>query len=492
MSDPVTAAAIRREVAARRVSAVEVCRAALARIRAADDRINAFRFVDEEGALARAADLDRRRGDLADLPLLGVPVAVKDNLCTKAMPTTAASRILDGYYPPYDATAVQRLEAAGAVIVGKTNCDEFAMGSSTENSAFGVTRNPWDTGRTPGGSSGGSAAAVAARMVPIAIGSDTGGSIRQPAALCGVTGLKPTYGRVSRYGLLAFASSLDQIGPIAASVEDAVLALRVMAGHDPADSTSADAPVPDYGAALGAATLKGLRLGVPRTLLEEGVEPGVLRAVMDAIAELQRDGATLVDIELPHSRHGIAAYYLIATAEASSNLARYDGVRYGVRAPGEGSLAAMYERTRGAGFGAEVKRRIMLGTYVLSAGYYEAYYRKAQQVRTLIGADYDAAFETVDAIALPTSPTGAFRLGERTSDPVLMYLADVFTVGANLAGLPAITVPCGFTDENLPVGLQLTSRKMDEEAAIRIASVFERLTDWHARTPPAMRASAAP
>jgi aspartyl-tRNA(Asn)/glutamyl-tRNA(Gln) amidotransferase subunit A len=492
MNQPATAAAIRREVAAGRISAVEVCRAAIARIRAADEQIGAFRVVDEDGALARAAELDRRRAALADLPLLGVPVAVKDNICTKAMPTTAASRILEGYYPPYDATVVQRLEAAGAVIVGKTNCDEFAMGSSTENSAYGVTRNPWNTERTPGGSSGGSAAAVAARMVPLAIGSDTGGSIRQPAALCGVVGLKPTYGRVSRYGLLAFASSLDQIGPIATTVEDAVAALRVMAGHDPLDSTSANAPVPDDRDALAATTLKGLRVGVPRRLIEEGVEPGVLRAVTEAVAELARDGATIVDVDLPHSGLGIAAYYLIATAEASSNLARYDGVRYGVRPPGDGSLAAMYERTRGAGFGAEVKRRIMLGTYVLSAGYYDAYYRKAQQVRTLISADYDAAFEKVDAIALPTSPTGAFRLGERTSDPVLMYLADVFTVGANLAGLPALTVPCGFTDEHLPVGLQLTSRRMDEAAAIRIAGGFERLTDWHTRTPPDPVPSPAP
>jgi aspartyl-tRNA(Asn)/glutamyl-tRNA(Gln) amidotransferase subunit A len=404
------------------------------------------------------------------------------------MPTTASSRILEHYHPPYDATAVERLEAAGGVIVGKTNCDEFAMGSSTENSAFGVTRNPWDVERIPGGSSGGSAAAVAARMVPLALGSDTGGSIRQPAALCGVVGFKPTYGRISRYGLLAFASSLDQIGPIATSVEDAALAFSVMAGHDPRDSTCASAPVPEYSSAVTGSSLKGVRIGVPRDLIRDGVEEGVLEALTHALATLERSGATIVDVTLPHSRHGIAAYYLIATAEASSNLARYDGVRYGVRATGtDRTLGAMYERTRGAGFGAEVKRRIMLGTYVLSAGYYDAYYRKAQQVRTLISGDYDTAFGQVDAIALPTSPTGAFRLGERTADPVLMYLADVFTVGANLAGVPAITVPCGLTREQLPVGLQFTTRRMDDITALRIAAAYEHVTDWHERRPPVGR-----
>jgi len=485
MTLPPTATAIRRAVASGRLSAVDVVRAAFDRIHAFDPVIGAFRSLDEEGALARAAELDARRDDLVHLPLLGVPVAIKDNICTKRMPTTAASRILDGYYPPYDATVVERLEAAGAVVVGKTNCDEFAMGSSTENSAFGLTRNPWNLERIPGGSSGGSAAAVAARMVPLALGSDTGGSIRQPAALCGVVGFKPTYGRVSRYGLLAFASSLDQIGPIATSVEDAAGAFGVIAGHDPHDATSVAAPVPDCSAAVAAASLKGVRIGVPRTLMEEGVDEGVVEAIQAALGTLEKSGAVLVDVALPHSRHGIAAYYLIATAEASSNLARYDGVRYGVRASGNAaSLAAMYEQTRGAGFGAEVKRRIMLGTYVLSAGYYDAYYRKAQQVRTLISRDYEVAFERVDAIALPTSPTGAFRLGERTSDPVLMYLADVFTVGVNLAGLPAISVPCGTTRENLPVGLQLTTRKMDESAAFRIAAAYERLTDWHERVPP--------
>jgi aspartyl-tRNA(Asn)/glutamyl-tRNA(Gln) amidotransferase subunit A len=486
MTLPFTASAIRRGFAAGQVSATDVCRAALDRIRSANGTLNAFRFVDEEGALARAAEIDNRRDELMHLPLAGVPVALKDNICTRRMPTTASSRILDGYRPPYDAAVVERLESAGAVIIGKTNCDEFAMGSSTENSAYGVTRNPWSPTRIPGGSSGGSAAAVAARLVPLALGSDTGGSIRQPAALCGVTGLKPTYGRVSRYGLLAFASSLDQIGPIACSVEDAALATSVLAGHDPRDATSVEAPVPDFSGADGDGSLNGLRVGVPRALIAEGVEPDVLSAVLAALDVLADRGATLVDVELPHSRHGIAAYYLIATAEASSNLARYDGVRYGVRAKsGERTLTEMYERTRGLGFGAEVKRRIMLGTYVLSAGYYDAYYRKAQQIRTLISRDYDAAFERADVIALPTSPTGAFALGERTDDPVLMYLADVFTVGANLAGVPAITVPCGFTSGMLPVGLQLTGRKMDEARLLLAAAAYERATDWHERTPPA-------
>jgi aspartyl-tRNA(Asn)/glutamyl-tRNA(Gln) amidotransferase subunit A len=348
-----------------------------------------------------------------------------------------------------------------------------------------VTRNPWNPERIPGGSSGGSAAAVAARLVPLALGSDTGGSIRQPAALCGVTGLKPTYGRVSRYGLLAFASSLDQIGPITASVEDAALATSVLAGHDPRDATSVEAPVPDFTGAVSDGPLNGLRVGVPRALMAEGVEPDVLSAVHQALEVLVNRGATVVDVELPHSRHGIAAYYLIATAEASSNLARYDGVRYGIRAKeGERTLTDMYERTRGLGFGAEVKRRIMLGTYVLSAGYYDAYYRKAQQIRTLISRDYDAAFERADVIALPTSPTGAFPLGERTNDPVLMYLADVFTVGANLAGVPGITVPCGFTSAMLPVGLQLMSRKMDETTLLRAAAAYQHATDWHERIPP--------
>ena len=485
---PLTAVEIRRTVAAGRASAAEVCDAALERIAALDGQIGAFRTVDAVRARARAAELDHRRAELAGLPLLGVPVAIKDNICTRGLRTTASSRILETYEPPYDAAVIERLEAAGAVIVGKTNCDEFAMGSSTENSAFGPTRNPWRIDRIPGGSSGGSAAAVAARMVPLALGSDTGGSIRQPAAMCGVVGLKPTYGRVSRYGLLAFASSLDQIGPIATSVEDAALALSVIAGHDPRDATSSRDAVPDFSTETSIDSLKGVRIGVPRGLLGEGVEAGVLEAFDQALAALVERGAALVDIELSHSRHAIPVYYLIATAEASSNLARYDGVRYGSRVAADG-LVPMYERTRGAGFGAEVKRRIMLGTYVLSAGYYDAYYLKAQQVRTLIKDDYERALERVDVVAMPTSPTGAFPLGERTADPVQMYLADVFTVGANLAGLPAITVPCGFTVDGLPVGLQLTGRRMDEAAVLRAAAAYERVTPWTQERPALAKAS---
>jgi aspartyl-tRNA(Asn)/glutamyl-tRNA(Gln) amidotransferase subunit A len=476
--DPGSARAIRDAVAGGRVSATEVCRAALDRISQTDGHMHAFHTIAPEPALARAADLDRRRRDVAGLPLVGVPVAIKDNICTRGIRTTAGSRILREYVPPYDAAVVERLRAAGAVVVGKTNCDEFAMGSSTENSAFGVTRNPWAPDRVPGGSSGGSAAAVAARQVPLALGSDTGGSIRQPAALCGVVGLKPTYGAVSRFGLIAFASSLDQIGPIAASVEDAALALSVIAGHDPRDATSLpDAPAPPAGRGL-----QRLRVGVPRALLGEGVD-GHVRSAFDAAIDLMRDeGAEIVEIALPHSSHAIPVYYLVATAEASSNLARYDGVRYGFRANAE-SLGEMYDRTREQGFGTEVKRRIMLGTYVLSAGYKDAYYVKAQQVRTLIRRDYDAAFERVDVIAMPTSPTPAFPLGERVADPMRMYLADVFTVGANLAGVPSISVPCGLTPDRLPIGLQLTSRPLGDGLLLDAAAAFERAANFTAVPP---------
>jgi aspartyl-tRNA(Asn)/glutamyl-tRNA(Gln) amidotransferase subunit A len=464
-------------------SAREVCQAALDRISAGDGPIHAFHHVAAEQALAQADALDARRADWPGLPLLGVPVALKDNLCTRSMPTTACSKILEHYTPPYDATVVARLTAAGAVIVGKTNCDEFAMGSSTENSAFAPTRNPWSLDRTPGGSSGGSAAAVAARMVPLAFGSDTGGSIRQPAALCGVVGLKPTYGRVSRYGLLAFASSLDQIGPITTTVADAALALQITAGADPQDATCATMPVGDYVAALGG-DIRGMRVGVPAALLADGVEPDVRAAFDRAIETLKAQGAQIVEVSLPHSAHAIPVYYLVATAEASSNLARYDGVRYGYRAPDTATLGEMYDRTRDRGFGTEVKRRILLGTYVLSAGYYDAYYLKAQQVRTLIRRDYETALQTVDVVAMPTSPTAAFKLGERTDDPLQMYLADVFTVAANLSGLPAISMPCGFTANRLPCGLQLTGKAMDEATVLRIAEAFERATPF-AREQPA-------
>jgi aspartyl-tRNA(Asn)/glutamyl-tRNA(Gln) amidotransferase subunit A len=466
-------------------SAVEVCRDALARIEAADPALNAFNTVAGEQALARAAEIDRDPQRFRDAPLAGVPIALKDNICTRGLRTTASSRILESFVPPYDATVVSRLHAAGAVIVGKTNCDEFAMGSSTENSAFGPSRNPWALDRIPGGSSGGSAVAVAAGMTPLALGSETGGSIRQPAAMCGILGLKTTYGRVSRYGLLAFGSSLDQIGPLAHRAHDAAIALGVIAGVDPADATTVPEPVADYASAL-TGDVSGTRIGVPWTLLDSGVDPGITTAFKGALDVLTARGATVIDVEMPHAKYAIPVYYLVATAEASSNLARYDGVRYGLR-DAQGELGAMYSRTREQGFGAEVKRRIMLGTYVLSAGYYDAYYVKAQQVRTLIRRDYDEAFEQVDVVAMPTSPTPPFKLGERTSDPLQMYLADIFTVSANLAGLPAVSVPCGFTSSPsgpLPVGFQLTGRRFDEATLLRMADAYERDTQWWMQAPP--------
>jgi aspartyl-tRNA(Asn)/glutamyl-tRNA(Gln) amidotransferase subunit A len=477
-----TATATRDAIARREVSAREVSAATLDRIAAIDPKLHAFQMVNREGALARAEALDRAGAPAG--PLHGVPIAIKDNFCVRHLPATAGSRILEHYVPPYDATAIARLEAAGAVIVGKTVCDEFAMGSSTENSAYGPSRNPWDLTRTPGGSSGGSAAAVAAGLAPIALGSDTGGSVRQPASLCGIVGLKPTYGRVSRYGLIAFASSLDHVSPFGRSVADVATMLEVMAGHDPRDTTSAGAAVPAFSKAL-TGEMRGVRLGVPKHLLD-GIDPDVRTAFDEALRACVDLGATVVDVTLPNSRHAIAVYYLVATAEASSNLARFDGVRYGYRTAQAESLGDMYDRTRGEAFGAEVKRRIMLGTYVLSAGYYDAYYRKAQQVRALIRQDFDAALEgseRVDVIALPTSPVPAFRLGERTSDPLQMYLADVYTVGANLAGVPAISVPCGFAPGPLPVGLQLVGRAWDESTVLRIADAYERATEWHKARP---------
>jgi aspartyl-tRNA(Asn)/glutamyl-tRNA(Gln) amidotransferase subunit A len=487
MSTPETARQIREDVASGRRSAVEVTRAAIERMESVNPALNAFNLIPADRALASAAEVDRRRkrGE-APGALAGVPVAIKDNICVRGMRSTASSRILQDYVPPYDATVIQRLEAAGAVIVSKTNCDEFGFGSSNENSAFGPVRNPWAADRTPGGSSGGSAVAVAAGCVPLSLGSDTGGSIRQPASLSGVVGLKPTYGRVSRYGLMAFASSLDQIGPFARTVADAALALAVIAGADPSDATAAREPVPDYPAAL-TGSLKGLRIGVPRAFVSEGVDDQVRRAFDASLETLRAEGAMLVDIELPHARFAIPAYYLVCTAEASSNMARYDGVRYGHRAPAakDGGLKAMYNRTRDEGFGAEAKRRIMLGTYVLSAGYYDAFYLKAQQVRTLLRRDYEQALANVDVVAMPTSPTPAFRLGEKTDDPLQMYLADIFTVSVNLAGLPGISIPCGFVegDERLPVGLQLIGRMFDEATILRAADAYERVTSWHIEQP---------
>jgi aspartyl-tRNA(Asn)/glutamyl-tRNA(Gln) amidotransferase subunit A len=479
MHRPGTAAAIRESIVSGRRSAVEICRETLARIEAVEPALHAFTTVTAEGALARAAEIDQCK---STLPLAGVPIALKDNLCTRGVRTTAGSRILADYLPPYDATVVTRLANAGAIVVGKTNCDEFAMGSSTENSAFGPSKNPWDLERTPGGSSGGSAAAVASRAVPIALGSDTGGSIRQPASLCGIVGFRPSYGRISRYGLLAFASSVDQVGPMTTSVADAALLMDVLAGPDPRDSTSAQVEPESFASGLDG-NLRGVRVGVPRALITGGTDAGVLRAFDAALETCRAHGATIVDVELPHGAHAVAVYYIVATAEASSNLARYDGVRFGHRAANAASLTDMYERTRGEGFGLEVKRRIMLGTYVLSAGYYDAYYAKAQQVRALIRQDHDIAFERADVIAMPTSPTVAFKLGERTSHPLQMYLADVFTVAAGLAGLPSISVPCGFS-ERLPVGLQITGRAMDDRTVLRVADAYERVTSWSTKQPP--------
>ena len=494
-----TAMFIRDEVRAGRRSAVDVCRCYLDRIADGNGRWNALTVVFREAALARAAEIDRRRDEWRDRPLLGVPVTIKDVICTRGQPTTAASRILTGFRPPYDATVATRLGEAGAIVVGKTNCDEFAMGSSTEHSAYGPSRNPWDPDRTPGGSSGGAAAAVAAGLAPVAIGSDTGGSIRQPAAFCGVVGLKPTYGRVSRYGLLAFASSLDQIGPLTRTVGDAAVALGVLAGRDPRDATSVDAPIDDYATAL-TGEVAGLRVGVPRTLLERGdagIDGEVLAAFRQTLDVLATAGVVLVDVELAHAEYAVPVYYLIAPAEASSNLARYDGVRYGARttsaAEGDGEgdafpLAAMYDRTRDAGFGPEVKRRIMLGTYALSAGYYDAYYRRAQRVRSLIRRDYHVAFGAdsgpgVDVVAMPTTPAPAFRLGEHLQDPLAMYLGDVFTVSANLTGLPALNVPAGFTAAGLPIGLQLVGRAFDEATLLRLGDAYERTARWSDRLP---------
>jgi len=479
---PATATDVRAAFVEGATTAVAICETALRRIASSNERLGAMLTVDGERALSRAAELDRRADRRAVGPLAAVPVAIKDNICTEGVRTTAGSRVLADFVPPYSATVVTRLERAGAVVVGKTNCDEFAMGSSNEHSAFGPAANPWDASRTPGGSSGGSAAAVASRMVPMAMGSDTGGSVRQPAGFCGCVGMRPTYGRVSRYGLIAFASSLDQIGPLTLTVRDAAVALQVIAGPDGRDSTAAPEPVPDWTAAM-TGDVRGCLVGVPRRLLDDGVDPEVREAFLAALEVIRSRGAILRDVELAHADLAIPVYYLIATAEASSNLARYDGVRYGYRAGGVSDLRAMYERTRDEGFGAEVKRRIMLGTFVLSAGYYDAYYVKAQQARTLIARGLDTALGAVDVIAIPTSPTVAFPLGERIHDPLTMYLADVFTVGASLAGLPAVSVPCGFSAAGLPIGVQFLGRRFDESGVFRVAEAYERDTAYWQAAP---------
>ena len=466
------------------ISAGEIVKAYFQRMAVVESKVKAYITPARKDALTKEADdLDYKlRGWRKTMPLTAMPIAVKDNICTEGVKTTCGSRMLEGFVPPYDATVVSRLKAQGYFLIGKTNLDEFAMGSSTENSAFGPTRNPWNLTCIPGGSSGGSAAAVAADLCVAALGSDTGGSIRQPAACCGVVGLKPTYGRVSRYGLVAFASSLDQIGPITKDVRDAALMLQVIAGHDPLDSTSADVPVPDYQKALKF-NLRGMKVGVPMEFFAEGLDPEVELAVRTAIIKLQELKAEIRVISLPMTQYAVATYYLIATAEASSNLARYDGVKYGYRAAKEKGLLEMYMKTRQEGFGAEVKRRIMLGTYALSAGYYDAYYGKAQAVRTLIKRDFDDAFKDVDVIVTPTMPTPAFKLGEKVQDPLQMYLSDIYTISVNLAGVPAIVVPCGFSSGKLPIGLQIIGRPFEEDKIIRAAYAYEQATDWRTKRP---------
>jgi aspartyl-tRNA(Asn)/glutamyl-tRNA(Gln) amidotransferase subunit A len=468
-----TIASTRAAIAERRITATRLVDDCYRQIKTEDREIHAWLTLCEERAFSKA----RRIDDLAETdavlpPLAGVPVGIKDVMVTKGVRTTAGSKILGTFIPPYDSTAVARLEAAGAIVLGKLNCDEFAMGSSNENSAYGPVHNPRDRSRVPGGSSGGSAAAVAAGMAVATLGSDTGGSIRQPASFCGVVGLMPTYGRVSRYGLIAFASSLDHIGPLTRTVRDAAIVLRVIAGRDPMDSTSADVPVPNYEDEL-AKPVRGLKLGVPKEYFGEGLDPEVRAAVEAAIARLGAQGAEVVPISLPHTPYAVPAYYVIATAEASANLARYDGVRYGYRSPQARTLSEMYRRTRDEGFGAEVKRRIMLGTYALSAGYYDAYYLKAQKVRTLLTRDFEAAFQKVDAIVTPTAPTPAFKIGEKTDDPLAMYLADIYTVTGDLAGVPGVSVPCGMTQSGLPIGLQVLGRHFDEGTVLRVAQAVE-------------------
>ncbi|MFN6486488.1 MULTISPECIES: Asp-tRNA(Asn)/Glu-tRNA(Gln) amidotransferase subunit GatA [unclassified Nostoc] len=467
-------------------SAVEITQEALERIQALEPKLHSFLCVTADRALEQAGAVDAKIAAGEEIGLLaGIPVGIKDNMCTKGVPTTCASRILENFVPPYESTATQKLADAGAVMVGKTNLDEFAMGSSTENSAYQVTANPWDLSRVPGGSSGGSAAAVAAQECVVALGSDTGGSIRQPASFCGVVGMKPTYGLVSRYGLVAYASSLDQIGPFGNTVEDAAILLGAIAGYDPKDSTSLKVAIPNYAASLKP-NLKPrgqLRIGIIKETFGEGLDPVVEQAVTKAVDQLQSLGAEIHIISCPRFRYGLPTYYIIAPSEASANLARYDGVKYGYRAPDADNLLSMYTRTRAAGFGTEVKRRIMIGTYALSAGYYDAYYLKAQKVRTLIKQDFEKAFGAVDVLVCPTSPTTAFKAGEKTTDPLSMYLTDLMTIPVNLAGLPSLSLPCGFDDQGLPIGLQLIGNVLREDQLFQVAYAYEQSTTWHLRKP---------
>jgi aspartyl-tRNA(Asn)/glutamyl-tRNA(Gln) amidotransferase subunit A len=486
-----SAAQIAAKIKSKEFSAKAVATAFLDRIKQLDSKVQAFNEVFADHALAQAEAVDAQSAKGQALgPLAGVPIAMKDNLLIKGEQCTCSSKILEGFRASYDATVVKKLRVAGAVFIGRTNLDEFAMGSSTENSAFKTTRNPWDTDRIPGGSSGGSAAAVAARMAPLALGSDTGGSIRQPAALCGVYGFKPTYGRVSRFGLVAFASSLDQIGPFATTAEDCALLLQIIAGADGQDSTAVDQPIPDYASGLKK-DLKGLRIGLPKEYFITGLDKEVEAATRAAIKALEGLGATIKEISLPHTEYCLAVYYVLAPSEASSNLSRFDGVRYGHRAAGANNLLELYEKSRGEGFGPEVKRRIMLGTYALSSGYYDAYYAKAQKVRTLIKQDFDKAFEQVDVIATPTTPGPAFKPGEKANDPLQMYLADIFTISCNLAGLPGLSLPCGLTSQNLPVGLQLLGKPFDEATLLRVAHQYEQSNAWNRKLPALIESKAA-
>ena len=479
-----TATALLASLSRGDVSAETVTLSYLDAIRQRDPHVKAFLRVDEAAALEQARSVDRRRQNGETLgPLAGVPIAIKDVLCTRGQPTTCGSKILQKFVPPYDAHVITKLRQADAVLLGKTNLDEFAMGSSTENSAYQTTCNPWDLERIPGGSSGGSAAAVAACEAPVALGTDTGGSIRQPASLCGLVGMKPSYGRVSRFGLVAFASSLDQIGPFAHDVADTALLLETIAGHDPRDSTSVDKPVPPYSKTVDE-PLKPLTIGVAREYFSAGLDAEVERAVRAALKVYESLGAKVIDVSLPHSTYAIATYYLVATAEASSNLARYDGVHYGHRSAAHSNLIDMYSRSRGEGFGAEVKRRIMLGTYALSSGYKDAYYLKALKVRRLIRDDFDKAFAQCDVVMGPTSPTPAFKIGEKTDDPLSMYLADIYTISCNLAGLPGVSIPCGFTAAGLPIGLQILGAPFEEEKLLRVARMHEKATGWHMRRAP--------
>ncbi|MBE9535893.1 MAG: Asp-tRNA(Asn)/Glu-tRNA(Gln) amidotransferase subunit GatA [Proteobacteria bacterium] len=473
---------LRSKLDSKEVSSVELTRDVLNRIKVTDGEINSFVSLTADEAMLAAEAADKRiaSGDIA--PLTGIPIAVKDIFCTKGLLTTCSSKMLSNFIPPYDATSVAKIKEEGAVIVGKTNMDEFAMGSSTETSFYGPTKNPWDTSRIPGGSSGGSASSVAADQCIASLGTDTGGSIRQPAALCGMVGMKPTYGRVSRYGVVAFASSLDQVGPMTKDVEDAAILLGALSGHDPLDSTSINCEVPDYREML-TGDIKGLKIGIPKEYFIDGMDEDVSRSVTKSIEDMAALGAEVVDISLPHTEYAVAVYYIIAPAEASSNLARFDGVKYGHRAEGLTELIEMYKKTRAQGFGDEVKRRIMLGTYALSSGYYDAYYLKAQKVRSLISDDFKKAFERCDIIVTPTVPSPAFKIGEKSADPLQMYLSDIFTISCNLAGLPGISVPCGFSEGGLPIGLQILGKHFEEGTVLKAAHAYEQATDWHKRKP---------